>query len=391
MSTAITSDQVRVVIRRLAEVDGGDLPVLSVYLDVRPQATGEQPGRRAAFTLLRDRLRHIGRSYGPRGEALDSFRADEERIWSLLENELDTAAQGVAIVACHGLDVWEVVPTGVPFLDSVSSGPRPDLYQLAALVDQFETAVVALVDTNTARLFVSRLGSLDERAGPDEGTDSFRKRQMGGWSQARYQRHIDKHIADFAASAAAAMEELMRREGASRLILAGDEVALTPLRDALSPSAREQIVDVLREDIRAQRDPLQRAVDELLAAAERDQGMAVADQVIGGIRSGGLTVAGARRTREALEVGAVDTLVLVGPEVGDPGGAAGQDARDLATEVEAEEDAGAPDAAERADLVRLAALSGARVEVVDEHGGLARYGGVGALLRYPLPVRGSND
>jgi hypothetical protein len=47
------------VLRRLAEVEPSELPVLSVYLDIRPQATGNSPGRRAGLTILRDRLREI--------------------------------------------------------------------------------------------------------------------------------------------------------------------------------------------------------------------------------------------------------------------------------------------------------------------------------------------
>ncbi len=41
----------------------------------------------------------------------------------------------------------------------------------------------------------------------------------------------------------------------------------------------------------------------------------------------------------------------------------------------------------RNDLVRLATLTGATVEVVEGHADLLRLGGVGALLRYRLTAR----
>jgi stalled ribosome rescue protein Dom34 len=41
-----------------------------------------------------------------------------------------------------------------------------------------------------------------------------------------------------------------------------------------------------------------------------------------------------------------------------------------------------PDDATRGDLVRLAQVTGATVEVVERHEQLQRLGGVGALLRY---------
>jgi hypothetical protein len=48
--------------------------------------------------------------------------------------------------------LFEVIETGVPFDNQVALEPVPDLFQLARLVVEQETAVVALVDTNTTRL-----------------------------------------------------------------------------------------------------------------------------------------------------------------------------------------------------------------------------------------------
>lgn len=74
------------------------------------------------------------------------------------------------------------------------------------------------------------------------------------------------------------------------------------------------------------------------------------------MRAGGLGVAGLEATRAALEHGKADEFLL------DP--------------------ADGPDEATREELVRLASLTGAMVEVVEGHGGLRSLGGVGALLRY---------
>ena len=47
------------VLRRLADVEPGDLPVLSIYLDMRPQVTGENPALRTGLVVLKDRLTGI--------------------------------------------------------------------------------------------------------------------------------------------------------------------------------------------------------------------------------------------------------------------------------------------------------------------------------------------
>jgi stalled ribosome rescue protein Dom34 len=74
------------------------------------------------------------------------------------------------------------------------------------------------------------------------------------------------------------------------------------------------------------------------------------------VRGGGLAVSGLKQTRQALENGQVDTLVL-------------------ATNTGLAEE-------ERNELIQLAATTSAGVEVVEGHETLDELGGVGALLRY---------
>jgi peptide chain release factor subunit 1 len=346
------------LLRRLADRTPTHLPVLSVYLDMRPQATGQSPGRRASLTIMRDRLREIEDTLGPRGEELDSFKADAERIRAYLDDDFDRSAEGLAIFACSGDDLWETVEAGLPFEDEVSVDSVPQLFQLARLLDEHETAVIAIVDTNTARLFVSRIGRLAEVGGPDEDSVHHQKRSTGGWSQARYQRHIDKHHQDFAKEAAETIAALVDRYGAERLVIGGDEVATTPLLDELPQELHERLGEVARVDIKAPPDEVADEVRPILERMEEEASRSAADLVVAAVRSGGLGVGGVEATRRALEIGQVDTLVL------GENGAVADDVRN--------------------DLVRAAATSAAEVEVVADHEGLERLGGVGGILRYRI-------
>jgi peptide chain release factor subunit 1 len=348
---------VRRALRALAELEPGQLPVLSVYLDMRPHATGENPAVRAGTVILKNRLREVENTYLPRGPELDSIRADAVRIDRYLEDEYDVATDGLALFACAGRGLFETVETGVPFEDQVTVAPQPDLFQLARLVDEHETAVVAVVDSNTSRLFVTRRGVLREVGGADENAKFFRTRpMMGGLNQASYQRHNANMRAAFARETAAELARLVEAEGASRVVLAGDAVAIPLLQDALSPRMTSLVGDVLRLDIRTPLDAVAEEVQQVLAEAEAEQSQSAADRLVGAVRAGGLGVPGLEATRTALEHGQVDELLL------DP--------------------AEGPDAATRAELVRQASLTGAMVEVVEGHDGLRRLGGVGALLRY---------
>ena len=348
----------RDLLQRLADRAPTELPVLSAYLDMRPEGDGQSPGRRSAQVVLRDRLREIERTVGPRGPAAESFTADSERLRAYAEEQFDRSNSGLAIFACSGDGLWETLETGEPFETEVSAGPVPKLFQLARLLDDHETAVVAVVDTNTARLFVSRTGRLDEVGGPDEDPVHHRKRSTGGWSEARYQRHIDKHNEDFARQAASSIERLVDRFDASRVVVAGDEVAAQPVIDALPQAVTDRVGDVARLGIRADRNEVAEEVRPILEGMEADQAQARADLVLAEVQRGGLGVAGVDPTREALERGQVLELVL------------GAD--------------GAVDNETRNDLIRIAAQTSAEVSVVGDHEGLARFGGVGALLRYTI-------
>lgn len=238
----------------------------------------------------------------------------------------------------------------------VAYGPRPSLYQLARLVDEYEPAVVAVADTNTLRLFAVRWGRLSEEKGRDEDPVSFQKRATGGFSQARYQRHIEKHRKDFAEEAANAIAALVDAEGARRLVLAGDEVAIPLLRDALPRELLEKLAgDAIRIHIRAGTKEIASEVAAVLAEAEARSSRAIADQLVGEVLADDLGVHGIDASRAALEAGQGDVLVLsasFGP----------RDVRD--------------------ELVRLALQTGATVEVVEGHEGLESLDGVGVLLRF---------
>jgi stalled ribosome rescue protein Dom34 len=108
--------------------------------------------------------------------------------------------------------------------------------------------------------------------------------------------------------------------------------------------------------MRTPRDEVERAVTPVLTRAEAEDAHTAAERLIYAVRGDGLGVAGLERTRAALAQGQVDELLL---------------------------DPAAPmDETIRNDLVRMATLTGATVEVVAGHADLLRLGGVGALLRY---------
>jgi len=333
--------------------------VLSVYLDLRPQAHGEDPGRRVELIVLRDRLRDIASTYAAHDPARLSLDADEARLLTHVQDASRDGSEGLAAFACQAIGLWEMVSAPTPFENQVSAGPTADLFQLARLHDESEAVVVALVDTNTCRLFVTRRGSLVERQGPDEEPDEHERHHAGGWSQARYQRHIDMQDRRFAREAAGAIERLVERVHARHLILAGDERALSVLEPELPPAVAAIVEGTEHLGMRAGKDEVAAEIAPIVAAIRDAEHVAVADRVIAGVRADELGAAGLENVMEALEHGAVHELVI-------------DEAAGLDPEL-------------RAEVIRQAARTAADVVVVEDHDGLLALGGVGATLRYRVP------
>ncbi len=345
------------LLRRLATFEPDRALVLSVYLDMRPHTTGENPAIRTSQIVLKDRLRDIEKTLLPRGAALDNFRSDAKRVQHFLDEHAEPWLQGVALFACHSHHLFEVIETGVPFENQVVLEPVPELFQLARLVDEQETLVIALVDTNTIRLFVTRQGFLEEVAAPDDDPFGYGKRKTGALNHKRYQRRAENKREAFAREAAAALEALVAQGGARRVILAGDEVAVPLLHQALSPQLEPLIhEEILRLDIRTPRHDVMRESEPILAQVEEEESHARSDRLVEAVREQGLGVFGLQETWDALEHGQAEVLLL-------------------AEEAPIEEQ-------ERNALVRLALLSEAELETVQGHEILNQMGGIGALLRY---------
>jgi peptide chain release factor subunit 1 len=357
-TTKLGPDQafLRDLMRRLAELECIDAPILSVYVDTRPEAHGERPGERNELTLVRDRLNSVADGLDAHGEARDSFEADRRRIEQLLDGEEVNDTDGIAVFACSHIGLWEAIGARTQFDTQVHAGPTAELFQLARLLDDAVSAVVAVVDTNTCRLFVTRRGGLAERRGLDEGTAEHTRHDMGGWSQARFQRHIDMQDKRFAGEAAEAIDRLVQREKPAHVLLAGDERAISVLDPELPERVRSLVEHVARIDMRATTEDVREEIAPMLSALEEADGQDAVTRALAGHRAGDLGVAGVNATMAALEAGQVDELVID-------------------ETIEADEEL-------RAELVRQASLTDAHVEVVRDHPELGRHEGVAATLRY---------
>lgn len=363
------TERARSLLRQLAELEPTGIPVVSAAIDLRPQADAGDPGSREARVLLRDGLREERERLSAHDAGRESLDADAERLTRLVDeraapNEPDDgpAPRGLMAWASEGVGLWETYLTHAAVDSFVAVAPRPVLAALARHA-QFVPAVVAIIDTNTLRLFAARPGRLVEVPGLDDPPDDYVQTGEGGWSQGRYERHVDEHRDAFARRMADRIGALAEREGGGVVVLAGDEVAIPILQGVLPKPLAEAVEATLKIELRATLEEIEAEVFPVLAAIADARATDAADRLVGAARGDGMGVGGLDDTRRMLELGAALEVLVNEP--------AGPDADRLDD-----------DALE--EVVRLATLTDAPVTFVSGHDGIASLGGVGALLRFKV-------
>jgi peptide chain release factor subunit 1 len=385
MAKATTSldTPLRAQLDRLAAFEPVDLPVLSLYLDMQPN----EHGRDQFEPFVRKIMSERQRTFATGTPARQSFDADVDRINAFLSDSVDRSANGLAIFACHGADLFETMQMNAAIDDHwLFVGPVPHLYPLARLTDRYPRYAALLVDTNAARLLVFSLAQTEsEREVKNAKT---RKTSMGGWSQARYQRHLDNFHEQHMKEVVDVLDRVVREESINHIVIACDEVARPLLMQELPKHLAAKIVDLVRLDIKTpEHEVLQETLDALRAnEAKTDQEHV--DAMIDAWRGSGLAVAGPEDTLEALQMGQVDELLISAnpatlrrAEWMPPGTTPG--AVDVETSApSADVDSERLKLAD--ELVTKAHATGARIRFIESPDLLFEVGGVGALLRFKI-------
>jgi peptide subunit release factor 1 (eRF1) len=373
---------------RLAGFEPTTAPVLSLYLDTSPN----QQGRDDFDAFLRKELKIARQMFPLRSAERDSVEADTERITTYLRDELRPSSNGVAIFASHAAaEFFEAVQVETAFAENLLQvADRPHLYPLARVTDQHPPYAALIADTNAARLFVFGRG-ITMRSEEVTGTKVSRA-SVGGWSQARYQRHIENYHLSHAKEVVAALEQVIREDGVEQIVLAGDEVIIPVLREQLPAHLSDRVIDVLRLDITTPEHQILKATAEALKEHDGETDATEVSRLLDQYRAGQLAVAGAAATLAALNRGQVDVLLIsAAPEaIDDDTGAVTKTETPAAPAEATDADTTEAETSLAEQLVRLARTTGARVSFIEDPALLADLGGVGAMLRYRLQPAGQN-
>jgi peptide chain release factor subunit 1 len=375
---------------RLARFEPVPYPVVSLYLNTQPN----ERGRDQFQTFVRQEFKARSRTYPPGSPERQSLDKDLERIASFLENDLQPAANGVAVFACSAGEMFETVQVTAPIERHwLYIGDTPHLYPLARIDSKYPRYAAVVADTNSARIMVFATGELESQR--EVNGEKTRRSSQGGWSQARFQRHIENYHLQHVKEVIDALERIVQLEGITQIVTGGDEVILPLLREQMPRHLADKLVDHVKLDAKASLDDVLSATVEAMGRQNERTDREKVDAAIGAYRAGGLGVVGPEETLEALVRGQVDELLLAASvsALRNVSARVTQATANDGTLVEPAVETAAGGEAAQADprVVRLAdefvtraKQTGARITFIEDASLLQSYGGVAALLRYRI-------
>lgn len=298
----------REFLRKLAEWRSNGIPVSSLYLDVDGRRYPRRQDYMVRAKQLCHELKRRAEDAGLAKEAKSSVFQDAERMLEYLDGMDRGATRGVALFSASKADLWEAVTVPRPLPDRASVEPNPYVIPLEALVETYESFCTTLVDRAKARIFLARMGQIQERT--DIFDDVPGRHDQGGWSQSRYQRHIEDHAAQHLKHVAEVLLGFYKVRKFDHLILAGPE--------ELIPEFERSLHDYLKRRIAARVTlPMTASPAEVLEKSlaveeeiEKARERSILEKVTAETSAGRNGVMGLEPVLHALNEGRVDTLVV---------------------------------------------------------------------------------
>jgi peptide chain release factor subunit 1 len=358
---------------------------VSLYLGLDPS---EVPTAGDLATRTRSLLAQAERQLEERRQTLgrderEALKGDLERLGAWFETEFSReGAQGVAVFSAALDNLFTTLLLPWPVGDDARIGPQLYLAPLVRLVGRGDGALVAYVGRERGDVYRLRGGQLVPLA--DESTQVPGRHDQGGWSQGRYERHIetivDRHLRDVAD----ALDRCVRKLRGVRVVLVGSEETRSGFEELLSNEVRSCLVGWASAEAHADPPRLLDAVQPVLDQWRQGYEEQLLARWREEAAKNGRAATGWEETLEAASDGRIE-LLLVQAGVDRPAYQCPACGRAQVNNGRCPLDGTTMERAEAGLDVALhqTLTHGGTVEVIgDEHRDLEPVGGVAALLRF---------
>jgi peptide chain release factor subunit 1 len=370
-------------LRELAAFRAENGCAVSFYVDLDPS---EAPTPAALETRVNSLLSEAERLAEERKASTnhaqrEGLKADLERIRQWFDDGFDRqGTRGVAVFAASLDNFWSTLalPDGID--DDVKIESELYLAPLTSHVGR-DGALVAVVGRERGQVFRMRGGTLVEIA--DESQDVPGRHDQGGWSQGRYERHIENIVGQHLREVADTLDLCVRKLRGVPVVLVGAEEIRSEFEELLSKEAKDCLAGWAAAEAHADASQLAEVVRPVLDEWWRQREEALLERWREEAGKNGRAAVGWEQTLEAASDGRVELLLVQNgvdqpayqcPQCGRAQKTAGSCPLDGTTMVSRENGV---------DLaVHKTLAHGGTVHVLRDRQDLEPVGGVAALLRF---------
>ena len=307
MASSVTWDG----LRDLAGFRAQNGCAISLYLDLDPSIAPTAGDAASHANALIDEIERSNAARRPdlTHEQKQGLRDDVARLRTFFEREFSREGAHGFAVFCAWLDnIWQPLPLSESVPDAVKIGSSFYLAPLVPLVGRGEGVLVAVVGRERGDLYRLRAGRLDELV--EQFDEQPGRHDQGGWSQARYQRHIEKLVQEHLRDVAELLDRQVRRLRRPRVIVVASEETRAEFEETLSHEAKNAIVGWTSAEAHAAPAELLGAVDPVLERWRGEQETRAVERWREEAGRNGRAAAGWSQTLEAASDGRVELLLF---------------------------------------------------------------------------------
>ena len=357
-----------------------DEGVVSVYIGIEPRLRFERDQHAAKFKGAVKRFQRETRD----AQALVALDREHDHILEYL-NAHDPGGRGIAVFASIPAGIWEVVELDVRVSTYIAVDPSPSTALLAAVLDEYPRYAVVVVQRDQGSIYLVEQRRAEEAA--EVRSDVPGRHDQGGWSQARFQRHIEAHVERHMKRLLDELEELAKEQPFQRLVVGGPDEPLHEFLGMLPKTLHDRVAGTFGVSLKHGDDTdIIDGAHAVIVEDERRHEQELVDRVAEAAGADGRGALGLRDTIRAVNDGRVQTLLVADGVTAE--GSACPNCDYVSDEAFSSCPACGSDAERVSDIIERAVertlLSSGRVEAMYGTGRewlLAR-GGIGALLRY---------
>jgi peptide chain release factor subunit 1 len=301
----------RAKLRELADLHPEGAKVLSLYLNLDPTEFASPQARSTEMHSLldeADRRLRTGNHLTP--EEKTHLREDVSRARDYF-NDPNLSVKGAHALAifCSGpANVFEVIKLPRAVDTGVAIGDRPFIEPLTDLAFSGSWAIF-LVNRKMARILRGSPDGLEEVARITDDIHGWH--DQGGWSQARYQRGIEKETTDHVKHAADVLFRGFKRTPFDKLLIGCTAEMCHEVEKRLHPYLRERIAGRIDVDVENTKpDQVLEAAAPRMEDEDRKRERSALDQLSEGLGTGGRAAAGLDEVLAVLNERRVELLMF---------------------------------------------------------------------------------